>query len=109
MNDMPKDQEIREIADKIVKSTAPRRIVLFGSRAENKGSANSDVDLCIIQDQIKDKSDEFIKIRRLLGDVIYPLDIIILNRDEYEKRKDIFGTVQYEIDKKGKVLYERRD
>ncbi|MFA6548860.1 MAG: nucleotidyltransferase domain-containing protein [Candidatus Margulisiibacteriota bacterium] len=108
MNDTPKDQEIKAIADKIVKGAAPSRIILFGSRAENKGNVNSDVDLCVIQDNIKDKSDEFIKIRRLLGDVIYPLDIIILNRDEYEKRKDIFGTVQYEIDKKGKVLYERR-
>ena len=109
MNNLPKDQEIKDIADKIAKSSTPQRIVLFGSRAENQGNANSDIDLCIIQDKVKDKSDEFVKIRRLLGDVIYPLDILILSKDEYEKRKDVFGTVQYEINKKGKVLYERNE
>ena len=30
-----------------------------------------------------------------------------LGNDEFNRRKEIWGTVQYEIDKKGKVLYER--
>jgi hypothetical protein len=37
------------------------------------------------------------------------MDVIVFSREEFEKRKDIWGTVQYEIENKGKVLYERGD
>ncbi len=103
------DEEIKNIADSIVKEVNPMRLVLFGSRASQKINPNSDIDLCVINDRVEDKSQEFIKIRKALGSFISPMDILILNKDEFEKRKDIWGTVQYEIDKKGIVLYERRD
>lgn len=103
------NEEINKIVDNITKEIQPRKLVLFGSRAGGAPGPDSDVDLCIIEDRIKDKSAEFIKIRKLLGDFILPMDIVILGKEEYEKRKDIWGTVQFEIDKKGIVLYERRD
>ncbi|OGB87631.1 hypothetical protein A3J44_06190 [candidate division WOR-1 bacterium RIFCSPHIGHO2_02_FULL_45_12] len=101
------DKEIENMTQKIAAEIKPRKIVLFGSRAAGTARPESDVDLCVVQDQIPDKSAEFIRIRKILGRVIYPLDLILLGNDEFNRRKEIWGTVQYEIDKKGKVLYER--
>ena len=103
------EKEIQEITKRIVKNFNPRRLVLFGSRAGGAVTPNSDIDLCIINDRAQDKSQDFIKIRKILGDSILPMDILFFTREEFNKRKDIWGTVQYEIDKKGVVLHERRD
>ncbi|OGC22828.1 hypothetical protein A2291_08585 [candidate division WOR-1 bacterium RIFOXYB2_FULL_42_35] len=103
------DEDIKNITEKIAKNVNPLRLVLFGSRAGGRTTPNSDIDLCIINDNMRDKSEDFIKIRKILGDFIQPIDLLLFNKDEFNKRKEIWGTVQYEIDKKGKVLYERRD
>lgn len=97
---------MEDISKRISKQLKPTKIVLFGSSALGKETKDSDIDLCIIKDDIEDKSKEYIKTRKILGDVLIPMDIIFFNNNEYDKRKDIFGTVQYEIDKKGIVLYE---
>lgn len=101
------ENKIKDIAERIAAEIKPRRIVLFGSQASGNTGVNSDIDLCIIEDSVANKNEEFIRVRHLLKDIIMPMDIIILNKDEFEKRKDIWGTVQYEIDKKGIIVYER--
>ncbi|OGC43342.1 hypothetical protein A2548_03195 [candidate division WOR-1 bacterium RIFOXYD2_FULL_41_8] len=103
------EEEIKDIAGKIAKKFKPKRLVLFGSRALGQTNKDSDIDLCVINDNVRDKSQEFIKIRKLLGNFIQPIDILFFSEAEFKKRKDIWGTIQYEIDKKGKILYERRD
>ncbi|KAF0134111.1 MAG: nucleotidyltransferase domain-containing protein [Candidatus Saganbacteria bacterium] len=103
------EEELRNISQRIAKRINPKRLILFGSRAAGQAKPDSDIDLCVIEDNMVDKSEEFIKIRKVLEDSIIPLDILIFNKNEFDKRKDIWGTVQYEIDKNGKILYERRD
>jgi len=99
---------IDEIKKKILSQYQPGKLVLFGSAASGDIGKVRDIDLCVINDNIKNKSEEFIKLRKIIGRTILPLDILILTRKEFERRKDIWGTVQYEIDKKGKVLYESK-
>jgi len=101
--------EINQVVEKVKEASNPDKIYLFGSYAYGNPNENSDLDLCIIKKEVKDKSKEYIKIRRVLSHMILPMDILILNEDEFEKRKDIFGAVQYEINKKGIILYESRN
>lgn len=103
------EEDIKNITDKIVIGIKPKRVVLFGSMASGKTNENSDIDLCIIKDHIEDRMKDSVAIRKVIGSNLIPLDIVVLGMDEFNRRKDIWGTVQYEIDKKGKVLYERRD
>lgn len=99
---------IEEIKKKMAAQYHPDKLVLFGSAASKDADKAPDLDLCVIKDGVKDKSSEFIKIRKILGRTIVPLDILIFTREEFNRRKDIWGTVQHEIDKKGKVLYESK-
>jgi len=98
---------IDDIRDKIAAQYKPDKLVLFGSSVARGLEKANDLDLCVIKDDIVDKSDEFIKIRKILGRTILPLDILIFKKDEFDRRRNIWGTVQYEIETKGKVLYER--
>ena len=101
--------EIENINRRIVAKYRPEKIVLFGSAASARPGTAKDIDLCVIKENFADKSAEFVKIRKILGATLMPLDILIFSGSEYDRRKNIWGTVQYEIDKKGKVLYERGD
>jgi predicted nucleotidyltransferase len=106
---MAKENDLELITRQIVDNFNPRRLVLFGSRAAGKAAPDSDIDLCVIEDIVPNKSEAAVNMYKILRDFMEPLDILVFNSEEFDRRKDIWGTVQYEIDKKGKVLYERRD
>ncbi|MFH1386255.1 MAG: nucleotidyltransferase domain-containing protein [bacterium] len=101
------EREVKEIADKIAAGIKPIKIILFGSRAVGKAGPDSDIDLCVIKDRVDDKGAELVRIHQAIRDVNVPTDILLFVPKDFEKRKDIWGTVQYEIDKKGVVVYER--
>ncbi|MBI5701418.1 nucleotidyltransferase domain-containing protein [Candidatus Saganbacteria bacterium] len=103
------DEEIKNITKRIAEKFNPRKLILFGSSALGARKENSDVDLCVVKDYIQDRTMDSVAIRKIIGKNLIPFDIVVLGRDEYDSRKNIWGTLQYEIDKKGIVLYERRD
>jgi predicted nucleotidyltransferase len=97
---------IEEIKKKLLAQYHPKKILLFGSAALKGPDLANDLDLCIIKEGIQNKSEEFIKIRKILGRTVLPLDVLIFTREEFDRRRNIWGTVQYEIDKKGQILYD---
>lgn len=100
---------IDEIKEKIVKEVKPKTIILFGSMVNDRLNENSDIDVCVIEDKAADKTKQYVKIRKALMGIVWPMDILLMDSGEFGRRKDIWGTVQYEIDKKGIILYERRN
>ena len=63
-----KNQVTDDIAKKIVqnlKSLNPIKIILFGSYAYGKPTQNSDLDICIIKENVKSKIQEKRKARKL--------------------------------------------
>ncbi|MFH1541860.1 MAG: nucleotidyltransferase domain-containing protein [bacterium] len=104
----PKEAIIKKIKEELSMQYQPTKLVLFGSATSKGLEQANDIDLCVIKNGFKDKSEEFVKIRKILGRTIVPLDVLIFNQEEFNRRKDIWGTVQYEIDKNGEVLYESK-
>lgn len=101
----------KENADQVVETIKetihPDKIYLFGSYVSGKTKENSDLDVCIIKDNVEDKHKELFKIRKQLFDVEIPLDLLLLNNAMFEKRKNIWGTIQYEISHNGVKVYEK--
>lgn len=88
---------------KIIKEiTQTDDVYLFGSYASGKADENSDLDIAIIKDDISSqRQDDFAIRKRLILDGYVPMDLIFLNRKEYENRKKYFGNVYHEVFKKG--------
>jgi predicted nucleotidyltransferase len=103
---MNTNPDFKSIIEKIVEFSHPKAIYLFGSYAYGKPSENSDIDLCIIKNRIKDKLKTLRKIRLGLYDLPYPLDLILLSEKEFRNGKDIWWTIQGQINEKGKKIYE---
>lgn len=94
-----------EIVEKL-KPIKPEKIILFGSYAYGKPNENSDIDLCIVEKDYKNRWAEKRKIRNLLKNIKLSKDILNPKVEEFNFYKNEINSVYYEIDKKGIVLWE---
>ena len=99
------EDEIREMAQRIVAEVDPIKVILFGSRAGGTPRPGSDVDLLVIQkDPVKER-EEAARLRGLLRDFRVPIDIIVVGQAFAERYWDIPGSVLYPAFREGRVLH----
>ena len=84
----------------------PDRIILFGSAANGQMTKDSDLDLLIVEPAPANTRDRSVAIRRAVGDVPYPVDVIVMSSERFEETKNIIGGIAYPARKYGRVLYE---
>jgi uncharacterized protein len=96
-----------EIVDRLVKGLQPEKIILFGSHAYGEPTADSDIDLLIIVSE----SDQPHHRRAshaygMLWGLTAPTEILVLTRQEVEKRVTVKNSLVDQAIHLGKVLYE---
>jgi predicted nucleotidyltransferase len=84
------------------------KIYLFGSFVMDKQDEQSDLDLCIITNNLNGrKLDMLRKIRYSINDkVSMPIDLLLYTTEEFDERAKLSSTLEYQIAKKGVVVYE---
>ena len=108
MNRESVSKKIKKAVHKIVRNYKPQKIILFGSYAWGKPTENSDVDLLVVKNSKKRKSERAAEIRRKIFPTDIPLDILVYTPKEIERRlamKDFFFE---DILTKGRSLYEKQ-
>jgi len=98
--------EIHEVGARIGREFQPERVILFGSWAEGRASADSDVDLLVIlpfEGRPLHKSLEILN--RL--DIRFPCDLIARRPEDVARRYSQGDPLIREALDRGKVLYER--
>lgn len=101
------EAKIQEMVRRIVEGFSPEKVILFGSRARGTADADSDVDLLVVM-PTDSKKDTTIEIRVALHAMGIAKDVVVVTPEEFERRRDIVGTVIYPAIREGRVLYERR-
>ena len=69
------------------------------------------IDICVVKEGLKSIKDELkycALIREKLEYLQAAMDILIFEKKAFNKRKNIFGSIQYDIFNNGIRLYERR-
>jgi uncharacterized protein len=97
---------LNEVVRRVLTVARPDRIILFGSAATGQMTEDSDLDLLVVEPEPTNTRDRSIKIRRALGDVHYPVDVIVMSSERFEETKNIVGGIAYPARKYGRVLYE---
>ena len=95
-----------EIVRRVLSVTRPDRIILFGSAATGEMTKDSDIDLLVVAPAPKNRHEERLRIADAIGDIEYPVDVIIIASERFEATKDIVGGIAYPAHKYGRVLYE---
>lgn len=94
-----------KIIERIVDVARPEKIILFGSAASGKMTANSDVDLLIVKDGV-DSLQLMAKIYGRLHGVGAAVDAIVVSPEDVERYKDSHALVIKPALQHGKVVYE---
>ena len=95
-----------EVVRRVLAVARPDKIILFGSAASGQMTGDSDLDLLIVEAEPANTRDRSVSIRRALGDVEYPVDVVVISSDRFSETKDIIGGIAYPAHKYGRVLYE---
>ena len=99
---------LKEAVRRIIDNFNPEKIILFGSYAYGQPTADSDMDLMVVMKTDEKPHKRAVPVRKALKGIGIPKDIIVKTPEEFERFKDIIGTIIYPAAHKGKVLYERR-
>jgi predicted nucleotidyltransferase len=94
-----------EIVERLVSLASPVKIILFGSYARNRALPGSDLDLLVVEKEVSDQYDEALRLDRALGDLMLPLDLIVVSEAQFTRYGRVPGTVYYRSLQEGRILY----
>jgi len=101
------EKKVRVMVQRIVENFRPDKVVLFGSCARGTAGPDSDVDLLIIMPVTGKRRDLAVEIRGRLHGLGLAKDILVATPEEWEKYRDVAGTLIRTAHEEGKTLYER--
>jgi predicted nucleotidyltransferase len=81
-------------------------VVLFGSRARGDSGAHSDVDLLVIEPAVDDPVQESVRLRRTLRGLGVPIDVLVTEQAEADRRSTVQGTVIERALREGRTLVD---
>lgn len=99
-------KDIKRYCDTIAATFKPQRIILFGSYAYGKPTADSDVDVLVVMPKSRRVRRETGIEIRMKVDADFPVDVLVRGESEVERRvreRDMFMT---QITTQGRVMYE---
>ena len=97
---------IEKIIRRILEVADPIRIIVFGSASAGKMTADSDVDLLVIEDSFTNQREENLRLRKALKDLDVPVDIFTMTSERFNETKNVIGGLAYPANKYGRVIYE---
>ena len=95
-----------EIVARITAVARPARVIVFGSTVTGAATADSDIDLLIVLDEVDDARRESVRLRRALRGLGAPLDVIVMRTERFEETKNVVGGIAYPANKYGRVIYD---
>jgi predicted nucleotidyltransferase len=99
------EQVIQEIARRLISQFAPRRILLYGSRAIGTARPESDYDLLIVWRDENPPAARAATVRRALLDLGAPLDIAVVTPSEFDRFRNLRVHIVAIADREGRILH----
>ncbi|HUU31949.1 MAG TPA: nucleotidyltransferase domain-containing protein [Phycisphaerae bacterium] len=102
------DEKTIEEAVRMLLGAAPpgSKAILFGSYARGEPKPDSDLDVVVVEPQVKDRFAEMVRLREVLRSFQMAVDVLVVSAKVFEEWRDTPNTVIYEAAREGKV-YEQ--
>lgn len=103
------EELLREITQRLVAVFQPEQVILFGSHAWGTPTAGSEVDvMVIVTESTLSEYQRAVLGHRCLSGLNIARDVIVKTRAEFDFLRDVRTSLEYQIARQGKVLYDRR-
>jgi predicted nucleotidyltransferase len=80
-------------------------IILFGSRARGDSREDSDLDLLVVEPEVKARREEMVRLRDILRPLHIPADLLVVSQKTFAAWADTPGTVLFEAAREGRILH----
>ena len=97
---------LTEVVRRVLTVARPDKIILFGSAASGQMTKDSDIDLLVVEPALANAHERRVAIRGAVGDIGYPVDVIVMRTERFERTKRFVGGLAYPANKYGRVIYE---
>jgi len=98
-------KDIREVAMNVAEKFHPRRIILFGSHANQTQREDSDVDLLVVMPHEGHAAKSAALIRESIS-LPFPCDLLVRSPEKLEERLSLGDPFIRDVITNGRVLYE---
>src|SRR3989338_11613131 len=89
---MISEKTIQQAVARLVAAANPSKVILFGSYARGDATENSDLDLMVIEPQLKDKFGEMVRLRHALRPLRIPVDVLVYSQNYVDEWGHLPGT-----------------
>jgi predicted nucleotidyltransferase/DNA-binding transcriptional ArsR family regulator len=93
------------VMESIVSTFNPLRVVVFGSQARGDGRPDSDLDLLVVFDDLDDRRERRVQLRRLMSHEPFAKDVLVATPADVERPP--FGSALADAVREGVTVYER--
>ena len=103
---MISDDQIREAVAILVREAQPERVILFGSYARGDATPGSDLDLLVVEKEVRRQQAEMARPRRALSPLRIPVDVLLTDLARLSSSwADFPGSYLYDALREGEVLF----
>jgi uncharacterized protein len=107
MTEMETMAVLDKMIHRIVERFQPDRVILFGSHATGKATGESDIDLLVVMAVEGSRRSKANEIDLALADRTVPIDVVVVTPGQFERERNMIGTIVREAVREGKTIYER--
>ena len=98
--------DLANVLHRLIAALQPEQIYVFGSQARGEATSNSDVDLLLIvshSDLPGHQRDQMAY--HAAGPHLDALDLLVLTREEFERRRSVVASLPATVVREGRTLY----
>ena len=95
---------VREAVRRILAAAPPgSRVILFGSHARGQARPDSDIDLLVVEPQVRDPIAEMVRLDRALTPLRLPVDLLVSSEEQFKYWRETPNTVYFHAAREGQV------
>lgn len=99
------EHRLEDIARRIAAAArSPATVIVFGSYARGDAGEDSDLDLLVVEREVPDPTGEYLRLRDAIGALDVGVDLLLLTRDEFQRRREWASSPAYWAVREGRVL-----
>ena len=97
--------DVRNALRILIEVAQPERVILFGSHARGQATAQSDIDLLVIERHVEDRAREMVRLRRALRPLRIPVDLLVYSTEDVARWGHQPGSALYAALHEGQVIH----
>jgi predicted nucleotidyltransferase len=100
------EESVSRLTRLLVEAANPARIILYGSYARGEATADSDIDIMVVETDVHDRFKEMVRLNRVVRSIGISVDLLVVSKEKFDYWRDTPGNVYFEAAAEGRTLYE---